>query len=118
MRPIVKTRMLIYPSKANLDGKILFGKIAHHAKMFVRGLYGNREFDFTFWSMTLKALSKTLRTKNLTTLHHDTKESKRSRLPTHTTTTAAATLIIRSPNRQDTTLMLTDQDLCLQYCWF
>ena len=30
MRPIFKTEMLIYQSKANLDQKILFGKINHH----------------------------------------------------------------------------------------
>ena len=46
----IKTKMLIYLSKDNLDRKILFGKIAHVrdpkiGKMFVRGLYGNREFD-------------------------------------------------------------------------
>ena len=30
MRPIFKTEMLIYHSKANLDEKILFGKITHY----------------------------------------------------------------------------------------
>ena len=30
MRPIFKTKMLIYHSKANLYVKILFGKITHH----------------------------------------------------------------------------------------
>ena len=30
MRPIFKTEMLIYQSKAKLDVKILFGKITHH----------------------------------------------------------------------------------------
>ena len=29
MRPILKTKVLIYHSKANLDYKILFGKINH-----------------------------------------------------------------------------------------
>ena len=29
MRPIFKTKVLIYQSKANLDVKILFGKIKH-----------------------------------------------------------------------------------------
>ena len=31
MKPILKTDMLIYQSKANLDEKILFGKIIHHS---------------------------------------------------------------------------------------
>ena len=30
MRPIFKTKMVIYQSKADLDEKILFGKIIHH----------------------------------------------------------------------------------------
>ena len=29
MRPIFKTKMLIYQSKANLDQKIIFGKFTH-----------------------------------------------------------------------------------------
>ena len=52
--PIFKTEMLIYQSKANLDEKILFGKITHHLDpeirtMSVRSLYGNQEF-FMFHS--------------------------------------------------------------------
>ena len=39
--------MLIYQSKANLDGKTLLGKITHHLdpeirKMLVRGMFGAR----------------------------------------------------------------------------
>ena len=30
MRPMIKTKGLIYHSKANLDDKILFGKIKNH----------------------------------------------------------------------------------------
>ncbi len=56
MRLIFKTEMLIYHAKANLDEKILFGRIIHLqnpqiGKMLVRGLYGNREFHVPFWSM-------------------------------------------------------------------
>ena len=67
---IFKTEILIYQSKAYLDNKILFGKISHLEdppeirKMSVRGLYGNQEFHFLFWSMIylllkLKFISKT-----------------------------------------------------------
>ena len=58
---IFKTELLIYQSKANLDEKILFGKITKHldleiSKMPVRGLYGNRIFHVPFWSMIYVAL--------------------------------------------------------------
>ena len=33
MRAIFKTNMLTYQSKANLDEKILFGKITHHSSL-------------------------------------------------------------------------------------
>ena len=51
MRPIFKTEMLIYQSKANLDEKILFGKITHHLdpeirKMLVNGKFGNEDSTF------------------------------------------------------------------------
>ena len=62
MLPIFKTEMLIYQSKANLDVKISIGKITHledptTRKMPVRGLYGNREFHVSFWSMIYSALT-------------------------------------------------------------
>ena len=46
MRPIFKTKMLIYHSKANLDVKILFGIITYLIdpeirKMLESSLYGN-----------------------------------------------------------------------------
>ena len=49
--PIFVTKMLIYQSKANLDEKILFGKITHHLdpeirKMWVMGTFGNRKPTF------------------------------------------------------------------------
>ena len=51
MRPIFKTEMLMYQSKANLDEKILFGNITHHSdpeirKMLVRGMFGNKDSSF------------------------------------------------------------------------
>ena len=36
MRPIFRTKMLICQSKANLDEKILFGKITHHLDPGIR----------------------------------------------------------------------------------
>ena len=65
MRPIFKSEFLIYQSKANLDEKILFGKVTHHLdleirKLPVRGLYGNRIFHVPFWSMIYVALKLTL----------------------------------------------------------
>ena len=52
MWPIFKTETLIYQSKANLDVKILFGKITHLLNpeirsMLVRGIseYENCTFD-------------------------------------------------------------------------
>ena len=65
MSQIFKTKVLIYHSKANLDDKILFGKIKHlkdptTIKMLVRGLYGNREFHIPFWSMIYVSLKLTL----------------------------------------------------------
>ena len=36
MRPIFKTEMLIFQSKANLDEKILSGKITHHKDPEIR----------------------------------------------------------------------------------
>ena len=51
LRPIFKTEMVINQSKANLDEKILFGKITHHLdpeirKMQVRGMFGNENSTF------------------------------------------------------------------------
>ena len=51
MRPIVETSMLIYQSKANLDVKILFGKIKQLQdpeimKMLETGLFGNHDSTF------------------------------------------------------------------------
>ena len=53
MRPIFKTKLLMYQSKAKLDEKMFFGKITHREdpnirKLPVRGLYGNREFHVLF----------------------------------------------------------------------
>ena len=53
--------LLIYQPRANLDEKILFGKITHLKdleirKMRVKSLYGNREFHVSFWSMIYLAL--------------------------------------------------------------
>ena len=47
MRPIFKTKWLIFHSKANLDVKNLFGNATHLIdpeirKMLERGLYGNQ----------------------------------------------------------------------------
>ena len=44
-------KMLIYQSKANLDQKILFGKITHHLdpeiwKMLINGKFGNEDPTF------------------------------------------------------------------------
>ena len=36
MQPIFKTKMFIYQSKANLDEKILFGKISDHLDPKIR----------------------------------------------------------------------------------
>ena len=60
IRPIFKTEMLMYQSKANLVEKTLFGKVTHLydsiiRKMPVRGLYGNRKFHVPFWSMIYAA---------------------------------------------------------------
>ena len=51
MRPIFKTEMLIYQSKANLDEKILFFKIAHQLdseikKTLVSCMFGNKNSTF------------------------------------------------------------------------
>ena len=51
MRPIFKTGMLIYQSKANLDEKHLFGEITHHLdqeirKMMANGKFGNEDSTF------------------------------------------------------------------------
>ena len=50
---MVETEMLIYQSKANLDAKILFGKITHHLdpeiiKMPVRGFCTDENAMFNF----------------------------------------------------------------------
>ena len=47
----VQTKMFIYQSKANLDGKISFGKITHHLdpeirKMLVTGKVGDKDSMF------------------------------------------------------------------------
>ena len=51
MRPILQTEMLIYQSKANLDEKILFGRITHHLdpeirEMLVNGNFGSEDSTF------------------------------------------------------------------------
>ena len=51
VRPIFKTKMFIYQSKANLDEKTLFGKNIHHLdpelrKMLVRCILGNEDSTF------------------------------------------------------------------------
>ena len=53
MRPIFKTEMLFYQSKANLDEKILFCKITHHLdpevrKMLVKSMFINENSIFHF----------------------------------------------------------------------
>ena len=58
MRPIFKTKMFTYQSKANLDVEILFGKITDHLdqeirKMLVRGLYGNQNRTWNRLSHTI-----------------------------------------------------------------
>ena len=65
MRPIFKTEMLIYQSKANLDEKILFGKslilkTPKISKMSVAGFYGNPKLHVPFWSMIYDAMKFTL----------------------------------------------------------
>ena len=50
-RPIFKTEMLIYQSQANLDEKIVFGKITRYldpeiGKMLERGMFGNGNSTF------------------------------------------------------------------------
>ena len=52
MRPIFKTKTLVFQSKANIDEKILFGKITG----FVRDLYGNQKFHIPFWSVVYARL--------------------------------------------------------------
>ena len=56
MRPIFKTEMLIYQSKANLDEKILFAKITRHLdpeirKMLIRSMLGDKGFHNPCWSI-------------------------------------------------------------------
>ena len=51
MWAIFKTNMLIYQSKANLDKKILFGKITHHLdpeirKMLEGACFGTKNSAF------------------------------------------------------------------------
>ena len=51
MWPIFKTEILIYQSKANLNEKILFGKITYHmdkniGKMLVDCKSGNKDSTF------------------------------------------------------------------------
>ena len=51
MQLIFKTEILIYQSKANLDEKILFGKITHHLdleikKVMVNGKFWNKDSAF------------------------------------------------------------------------
>ena len=53
--PTLKTKILTYQSKASLDVKILFGKIAHlfdleNRKALLRGWYENHS-HIRFWSM-------------------------------------------------------------------
>ena len=52
MRPIFKTEISIYQSKANLEKKIFFGKITHHLeqeikkmliRIWVRGMFENKD---------------------------------------------------------------------------
>ena len=44
MKPIFKTEMSIYQLKANLDEKILFGKITHHLDPEIRKMLVNGKF--------------------------------------------------------------------------
>ena len=51
MWPIFKTKMSIYQSNANLDEKILSGKITHQLvpeirKMLARGMFGKKDSSF------------------------------------------------------------------------
>ena len=51
MRPILKTKMFMYQSKAYLDEKFLFGKIAQQSdleisEMMVRCIFGNKDSKF------------------------------------------------------------------------
>ena len=56
MSPLFNIKMLIYPSKAKLDEKILFDENIHLynqklRKIHVKGLYCAREFHISFWSV-------------------------------------------------------------------
>ena len=56
MRPIFKTEMLMYHSKANLDEKTLFGKITHHLgseiwAIKVRSMFWEHGLQILFWSL-------------------------------------------------------------------
>ena len=53
MRKIFKIEMLIYHSNANLDEKVLFGKITNHLdpyirKMLAKGRFGKKNPTFHF----------------------------------------------------------------------
>ena len=61
MQPIFKSKIRIYQSKAELDEKVLFGKITHLQdptirKMPIKSLYRNRKFHVPFWSVIYMAL--------------------------------------------------------------
>ena len=44
MRPIFKTEILIYQSKANLDEQNLLGKFTHHLDQEIRKMLANWKF--------------------------------------------------------------------------
>ena len=51
MRPIFKTEMLFFQSRANLGQKMSFCNITHHLdhgirKILVKGMFGNEDFTF------------------------------------------------------------------------
>ena len=54
---IFRIKLLIYPSKGDLDEKILFGKISYHLGPEIRkllrfrGFYGKEDSIFSFWSV-------------------------------------------------------------------
>ena len=50
MWPMFKIKMLIDQSMANLDGKILFDKIAHHLDEEIRKILARGVFDSLFHS--------------------------------------------------------------------
>ena len=81
MRPIFKTKMLIYLPQANLDDKILFGKITHHLDPEIRAKCPQRACLGTIIPHSMSSCSETCKCNLQCHINHEPEWNVESSIP-------------------------------------